>query len=223
MGTRTKTLIAGQGFHFTKLFFAFKIVSSTYSPRGNGPVTRWRNRSGKDRENQGCRNRRHATEGVVLRVDILAACGSPPAPKIDLSNCSAGTANIAFPVDDRSQFDPYGTLSWPPVTGATAYVLAAGTQANSTDVWSGTILEPRRRRCRACNPSLPITFSWRRKPARHVRWTSASATSGAGLSHLKTPAEGGTEIDPEVELLLERRGRCRDVQAANFECGRGWQ
>jgi hypothetical protein len=158
-------------------------------------------RFGKDRENQGCRNRRHATEGVVLCVLILlAACGSPPAPKIDLSNCSAGTANIAFPVDDRSQFDPYGTLSWPPVTGATAYVLTAGTQANSTDVWSGTIYGAASAQVPGLQPFTTYYFQLAAQTGASCSVTSASATSGAGLAHLKTPADGGTEIDPEVNF-----------------------
>jgi len=65
----------------------------------------------------------------------LVSCTSPR--PIVISECSGGSADIVAPTDDQFKVDPYGTFSWPASAGATAYMLTAGVQAGSTDVWTG--------------------------------------------------------------------------------------
>lgn len=161
------------------------------APGTNQGSTRLESDRAKSVSHIGC----HGTEWTALCLLLcLVACGSPPA--IVLSQCSAGTSAIAFPLDDRSQVDPYGTFSWPASPGASSYLVTVGTQAGSTDVWSATLGHATSTQI----PGLQLFTTYYLQVAEQTGSQCAVAqtsfTTGAGLAHLTTPADGAEDVDP---------------------------
>ena len=128
----------------------------------------------------------------------LVSCTIPR--PIVISECSAGSADIVAPTDDQFKVDPYGTFSWPASAGATAYMLTAGTQAGITDVWTGMIYHGTSARIPVLQPFTTYYLQLAAQVGSQCTVTRTSFSTGAGLAHLTTPAEGAAEVDPAVSF-----------------------
>jgi hypothetical protein len=150
-----------------------------------------------NRARRGWRVPRHGAEGAVVCLLIfLASCGGPH--QIVISECSAGNAAIVFPTDDQSQVDPYGTFRWPFSADVTSYLLIVGTQAGSTNIWSDTINHATSTRIPVLQPFTTYHLQLAAQAASACSVSKTSFTTGAGLAHLKTPADGAADVDPAV-------------------------
>lgn len=151
-----------------------------------------------DRDNQSRRHRCHAAGYAVLCLILfLASCASPP-PQIVIAECSAGSASIVLPIDDRSQVDPYGKFSWSSDPGVSSYLLTVGTEAGQTDVWTGTIDSGTSAKIPGLQPFTTYYLQLVAQTGPGCTVTKMSFSTGAGLAHLNTPGDGKADVDPAV-------------------------
>ncbi len=153
----------------------------------------------ENRAKLGSTSRYHCTLWAALCLLLsLVSCANPHA--IVISECSAGTATVIVPTDDQSKVDPYGMFSWPASAGATAYLLTAGTQPGSTDVWTGMIDHGTSARIPALQPFTTYYLQVAAQVGSQCTVTRTSISTGAGLAHLTTPSDATAEVDPAVSF-----------------------
>lgn len=114
----------------------------------------------------------------------------------DISFSVIGDAALTFPANGTTQIDPYINFSWQPFPGASAYSLSVGTkpgasdalgtgQINSTSFQVGAPLQPN------------TTYYAQLGTLQGANWTysSSSFTTGTGVAHLLSPANGAVNVD----------------------------
>jgi hypothetical protein len=90
------------------------------------------------------------------------------------------------------------TALWPSSANVTAYLLSVGTQAGSTNVWSGTIDHGTSTRIPVLQPFTTYYLQLAAQVVSACTVSQTSFTTGAGLAHLKTPEDGTADVDPAV-------------------------
>jgi hypothetical protein len=104
--------------------------------------------------------------------------------------------NITFPTNGATNVDPYLTVAWGAAAGALSYSLNVGTTPGGSDVFqSGTltttsVFVPGL----AQNTTYYLTLST--ATASGTTSTSSSFTTGTGIAHITTPANGATNVSP---------------------------
>ena len=153
----------------------------------------------EDRAKLGSTSCCHRTLWAALCLVLsLVSCASPR--PIVIAECSAGSADIVVSTDDQFKVDPYGTFGWPARAGAMAYLLTAGTQAGSTDVWTGMIHPGTSARIPALQPFTTYYLQLAAQVGSQCTVSRTSFSTGAGLAHLTTPQDRADEVDPAVSF-----------------------
>lgn len=114
----------------------------------------------------------------------------------DVSFSVTNASALAFPDNGATDVDPYINFAWPSFPGATAYSLSVGTSPGASDTLATT---------QTTETSYQVSSPLQHNTAYYAQlgtfqggnwfYTNSSFTTGTGIAHLLSPANGATNID----------------------------
>jgi hypothetical protein len=104
---------------------------------------------------------------------------------------------MIYPSDQTTGIDPYALFSWSPDDEAVSYALCVGTSAGAMDVWRSGEVVGTSVSVPNLQPNTPYYLRLQVKFAGDAyALMDSTFTSGTGVAHITSPADGATEVDP---------------------------
>jgi hypothetical protein len=107
-----------------------------------------------------------------------------------------GTAHLTYPLNGQTNTDPFLPFTWSSVPAAQSYALAVGTTPGSSNVFNGSPTTATTITVPGLQPSTTYYTTLSTQFSSGTLSASTSFTTGTGLAHLITPANGAVNVDP---------------------------
>jgi hypothetical protein len=107
-----------------------------------------------------------------------------------------GTAHLTYPLNGQTNTDPFLPFTWSSVPTAQSYALAVGTTPGSSNVFNGAPTSATTATVPGLQPSTTYYTTLSTQFSSGTLTASTTFTTGTGLAHLITPANGAVSVNP---------------------------
>jgi hypothetical protein len=134
---------------------------------------------------------------LEFEVPPVARTATPTVKPCVTAAQATSPASLIYPQDQETGVDPYAPFSWTPDVNAISYEICVGTTPGATNVWNsgemtGTVVSVPN-----LQPNTPYYLRLQVKLAdKTFALKDTTFTSGTGLAHFTSPADGAANVDP---------------------------